>query len=108
MIKLLGVKKLCFVPLAPSYKNMLTKNVASKHRKLVHPIDFFDQLNKDKATYDSISKSSTAACKQILFPSIDRPTEVPAQLLQEQGLEVIQSKELPSLACVSDYKVAVL
>jgi len=42
---------------------MLTKNVASKHKKLVHPIEFFDQLNKDKATHDSISKSASAACK---------------------------------------------
>ena len=84
------------------------KHLQSKFKKHIIPIDFTDELLKEKQTFESISKSDQTQCKNVIFPSIERPTELPPQLLQEKGIEIGHSRELPSLTCISDYRIAVL
>lgn len=43
-----------------------------------------------------------------MFPSIDRPSELPPEYLQDKGLEIRHSQDKKSVACVADYKLAVL
>jgi hypothetical protein len=71
-------------------------------------VDFTDELLKEKRTYEAFGKNDDTISKHILFPSIDRLDEIPLSLLKEKGLTLRISKEFPSIACVGDYKLAVL
>jgi len=87
---------------------MMTKNLSKKHSKFIFTIDYTDELLKEKRTYEAIAKSNETLCKHIVFPSITRPSEMPPNLLQDKGIDIRHSRDLPSVACSSDYKLAVL
>lgn len=108
MIKLLGLSKIAFVPIAPTYNQMMTRNLPKRHSKNVFTIDFTDELLKEKRTYDAIGKSDETVCKSLILPSINRPSEMSPSYMQSKGLELRQSRDLPSICCISEWRVAVL
>jgi hypothetical protein len=72
------------------------------------PIDYLDEVLKEKITLNCFGKSDKTVCSNIVFPSISRPLEFPWKDLQARGLEIRQFRTTPSLCCYTHNKIAIL
>ncbi len=86
----------------------MTKRISIKHRKHLFAIDYLDEMLQEKITLDCVGKSDSTVCTNILFPSIQRPTEVPWTELQSRGLEIRHFQGSTSLCCFTFNKISVL
>ena len=85
---MLGLSHFQFIPVAPQYFSMMIRGHAKKHSKYIFNVDYSDEIFKEKISFQGISKSESTAPKQVFFPSINKPTEIPFEYLLEKGCEI--------------------